>query len=135
MQAMRDFIVATARQICLANEAFYQHARSDIIAKVIRCIEVNLADQRLSLLWVAGDMLYMNADYLGKLFKKETGEKFSHYVTRLRMERAIAMIDRMDDVKVFELADRLGFGDNPQYFSQVFKKHTGYSPSEFKRTL
>jgi len=79
-------------------------------------------------------MLYMNADYLGKLFKKETGERFSNYVMKARMEKAIELIGEMDDVKVFELAELLGFGDNPQYFSQVFKKHTGFTPSEFKRS-
>ncbi|MNJ80329.1 HTH-type transcriptional regulator YesS [compost metagenome] len=76
----------------------------------------------------------MNADYLGKLFKKETGEKFSNYVVKLRMEKAIEEIEKTGDVKVFELAEKLGFGDNPQYFSQVFKKYTGHTPSEYKRS-
>jgi two-component system response regulator YesN len=38
-------------------------------------------------------------------------------------------------VKVYEIADRIGFGDNPQYFSQVFKRHTGFTPSEYKRSV
>jgi two-component system response regulator YesN len=75
----------------------------------------------------------MNADYLGKLFKKETGEKFSNYITRLRIELAIKMIEKENDVKVFEIAEKIGYGENPQYFSQVFKKHTGFTPSEYKR--
>ena len=78
-------------------------------------------------------MLYMNADYLGKLFKKETGEKFSHYITKQRIDLAIQLIEQESDVKVFEIAEKIGYGDNPQYFSQVFKKHTGYTPSEYKR--
>ncbi|WP_309568679.1 response regulator [Paenibacillus sp. sptzw28] len=133
LQAMREFIFGAARQICKSNEELHQHKRSDIIAKVLGCIEANLPNQRLSLGWVASEMLYMNADYLGKLFKKETGEKFSNFVTRRRMEKAMQLIGQMDDVKVFELAELLGFGDNPQYFSQVFKKHTGYSPTDYKR--
>lgn len=32
----------------------------------------------------------------------------------------------------FEIAESLGYGDNPQYFSKVFKKYTGFTPSEFK---
>ena len=58
----------------------------------------------------------MNADYLGKLFKKETGEKFSNYVVRLRMDKAVEEIEKTGDVKVFELAENFGFGDNPRIF-------------------
>ena len=52
---------------------------------------------------------------------------------KARIGKAIELIEEMDDVRVFELAELLGFGDNPQYFSQVFKKHTGFTPTEFKR--
>jgi two-component system, response regulator YesN len=100
---------------------------------VIETIHAYIGNQNLSLHWVANEMLYMNADYLGKLFKKETGEKFSNYITRLRIELAISLIEKENDVKVFEIAEKIGYGENPQYFSQVFKKHTGYTPSEYKR--
>jgi two-component system response regulator YesN len=43
------------------------------------------------------------------------------------------MIEKENDVKVFEIAEKIGYGENPQYFSQVFKKHTGFTPSEYKR--
>jgi len=75
----------------------------------------------------------MNADYLGKLFKKRTGEKFSNYVMKARISKAMKLMDRKSDIKIFELAEMLGFGDNPQYFSQVFKKYAGRSPSEYIR--
>ena len=76
----------------------------------------------------------MNADYIGKLFKKETGEKFSNFVMKLRIEKAVLAMNSSEDVKVFELAGKVRIGDNPQYFSQVFKKVTGCTPSEYKRT-
>ncbi|MCE4047710.1 helix-turn-helix transcriptional regulator [Bacillus sp. Au-Bac7] len=75
----------------------------------------------------------MNPDYLGKLFKQETGERFSAYLTKWRIEKAIAYITENDDVKMVTLADMIGFGDNPQYFSQVFKKYTGYTPSDYRK--
>ncbi|SDM43399.1 response regulator transcription factor [Bacillus sp. OK048] len=116
--------------------SFYEknkNKHSAIINKVIEIIDTHLGTQHLSLHWVANEMLYMNADYLGKLFKKETGEKFSNYLTRLRIEMAIKLIENENDVKVFEIAEKIGYGENPQYFSQVFKKYTGYTPSEYKR--
>lgn len=135
LQAMKAFIIGEVRSICEANFERHRSKHSDIVAKLTACVQDHIANPDLSLHWAAKEVLFMNPDYLGKLFRKETGEKFSSYVTRLRIEKAIEMIADADDVKVYELADRLGFGDNPQYFSQVFKKATGCSPSEFKRAL
>jgi two-component system response regulator YesN len=61
----------------------------------------------------------------------QTWETFSHYVNRIRIEKAAEYIRSSGDVKVFELAEMFGFGGNAQYFSQVFKKWTGMTPSEY----
>lgn len=132
IQGLRVFLEKTAFHV---TETFYSSNRkrqSRIVQKVLEVIDAHLDDPDLSLNSVAKKMLYMNADYLGKLFKKEMGEKFSTYVMRKRMELAIEIMGQMEDIKVFELAEQTGFGDNPQYFSKVFKKYTGYTPSEFK---
>jgi two-component system, response regulator YesN len=133
IQSMKSFFNETAKEI--TNNFFQQNKskHSSIIRKVLEVIENHIADPQLSLQWVANEMLYMNADYLGKLFKKETGEKFSNYLTRVRIDKAINMIENESDVKIFELAEKIGFGENAQYFSQVFKKQTGFTPSEYKR--
>lgn len=133
LQALRDFVASTARSIALRQYEANKRKHSSIIRKVLDIVESNLHHPGLTLNGVANDMLFMNADYLGKLFKKEVGDKFSNYVTKARIEKAIELIMQSDDVKVFELAEQVGFGDNPQYFSKVFKKHTGCTPSEFKR--
>jgi two-component system response regulator YesN len=133
LHALKDFLRAAALEITLVYYEANRNKHSSIIAKVLGIIHDNLGNPLLSLHWVAGEMLYMNSDYLGKLFKKELGDKFSNYVTKVRMDKAIEWINQSEDVKVFELADRLGYGDNPQYFGQVFKKYTGFTPTEFKR--
>ncbi|MEH6992891.1 helix-turn-helix domain-containing protein, partial [Neobacillus drentensis] len=127
------FFESVAQVITLSFFEHNNNKHSTIINKVIETINQYIGNQNLSLHWVANEMLYMNADYLGKLFKKETGEKFSNYITRLRIELAINLIEKENDVKVFEIAEKIGYGENPQYFSQVFKKHTGFTPSEYKR--
>ncbi|MBT2700923.1 response regulator transcription factor [Bacillus sp. ISL-40] len=133
IQNLKTFFESVAQEITLSFFNQNNNKHSTIIKKVIETIEKYISNQNLSLHWVANEMLYMNADYLGKLFKKETGEKFSNYITRLRIELAINLIEKENDVKVFEIAEKIGYGENPQYFSQVFKKHTGYTPSEYKR--
>ncbi|HTG72043.1 MAG TPA: response regulator transcription factor [Candidatus Udaeobacter sp.] len=134
LRATQQFVTENAEQICLNNFQTHTKKHSSIIHKMIQVIEEHISNPELSLNWVASEILYMNADYLGKLFKKETEEKFSNYVMRLRMDMAMEEIEKTGDVKVFELAEKFGFGDNPQYFSQVFKKHTGFTPSEYKRS-
>jgi two-component system response regulator YesN len=133
LQGLRTFVEEKARMICQANYDNQKRRHSSIIGQIYDIVESHIGNADLSLQWVASEILYMNADYLGKLFRKETGEKFSNYVMKVRMERAMELIGAGGDVKVFELAEQLGFGDNPQYFSQVFKKYTGVSPSEYKR--
>lgn len=107
---------------------------SPVVNEVVDIIYEHFSDKHVSLKWVAGEMLYMNADYLGKLFKQETGERFSGFLTKVRIEAAIKQIGELDDVRVADLAERTGFGDNPQYFSQVFKKYTGCTPSEYRKS-
>ncbi|RCW67014.1 response regulator transcription factor [Saliterribacillus persicus] len=106
---------------------------SKVVEQMKEAVIDNLSNPSLSLQWVANEYLYMNADYLGKLFKKETGQRFSNYVTNERINKAVQIIEREQDIKVFELAERLGFGANPQYFSQIFKRLKGCTPSDIIR--
>ena len=134
LQSLKQFIIDAAHEICMNNYHLQQKKHSQMIRRMIDIIHEHIGNPELSLSWVACEILYMNADYIGKLFKKETGEKFSNFVMKLRIEKAVLAMNSSEDVKVFELAERFGFGDNPQYFSQVFKKVTGCTPSEYKRT-
>nr|WP_306220595.1 response regulator [Cohnella sp. WQ 127256] len=96
-------------------------------------IEEQLANKELSLQGMARENFFMSVDYLGKLFRRETNEKFSRYLTRLRVERAMDIITADPECKIYEVAELTGFGDDSQYFSNVFKRHTGMSPMEFKK--
>jgi two-component system response regulator YesN len=133
LSALKDFMDSAIEEITMHFYELNKDKHYAIVEQVKEIIQYNLSSSELSLNWVASEVLYMNADYLGKLFKKETGEKFTNYLTRLRVDRAIELLQLNSDIKIFELADQIGFGDNPQYFSQVFKKQTGCTPSEYKR--
>ncbi|WP_159882089.1 response regulator transcription factor [Paenibacillus puerhi] len=134
LHTMQSFLKEVAHEITMRQYEQHKSKHSAIVQKVIGIIEEQLANPELSLNWVAHQLLYMNADYLGKLFKKETDEKFSNYVMKARIKKATEMLDQRSDLKIFELAEQLGFGDNPQYFSQVFKKIVGCTPSEYTKS-
>ncbi|GAE92812.1 two-component response regulator [Gracilibacillus boraciitolerans JCM 21714] len=107
---------------------------SQVVKQMLQSIDEQIENSELSLQWLATNCLYMNADYLGKTFKKEIGQRFSSYVTNARINKAVEIIEEEQDIKVFELAERLGFGNNPQYFSQLFKRMKGFTPSEIIRS-
>ena len=73
-------------------------------------------------------------DYLRKLFKKEIGVTPLEYLTSLRMRKAEMMLTTMwtSDYSVSEIGELCGYED-ALYFSRVFKKHFGCSPSAFAK--
>jgi two-component system response regulator YesN len=73
---------------------------------------------------------HMDPSYLSKLFKSVTDENFIEYVTRKRMEKACELL-QLSDRKINEIAELVGY-ENQRYFSQVFKKFTGQTPSEYR---
>ena len=133
LQAMQAALEETVRELAQLHYERNVVKITSIVRKMIDIVDERLGNSDLSLNQVAGEMLYMNADYLGKLFKKETGEKFSNYVVRTRVKKATELWAANPEIKIFEMAEMLGFGDNPQYFSQVFKKQMGCTPSEYAK--
>lgn len=73
-----------------------------------------------------------NYDYLRKLFKKEMGVTPHEYMTTMRMKKAekLLLAMRVNEYTIGEIAEMCGF-DEPLYFSRVFKKTFGKSPSAF----
>lgn len=98
----------------------------------MKCIYENISNPQLSLGWVAKNVLYMNEDYLGRLFYKEVNDRFSHFVSKTRIEMAKRLIESTDNLKLHEISRLTGFSENSQYFSKTFKSFTGCTPSEYK---
>lgn len=129
------FIRTVAQEIAECNYIQNVEKNNKIIQRVLKVMEDNLSDEKLSLSSIADRIVYMNVDYLGKLFKKEVGENFSQYLINMRMEKAKELLLQDRHSKISDIADKVGYGNNPQYFGQVFKKATGYTPSEYRKIL
>ncbi len=74
--------------------------------------------------------LHFSPAYFSTLFKREVGQSFTTYVTNLRMEEAARLL-RETDEKTYLIAEKIGYTD-PNYFSYVFKRHFGLSPSKYR---
>lgn len=129
---IQAFIEEKGFEITSLNTPESHKVYSTLIRDTMNIIDENIENENLSLRWLAGTILYTNVDYLGKLFKKETGKNFSHYVMEKRMEMAKELILEGKKDRIYEIAENVGYGSNSQYFSQVFKKYTGVSPLEYK---
>ncbi|AOH43005.1 hypothetical protein BEQ56_05645 [Anaerolineaceae bacterium oral taxon 439] len=107
--------------------------RNKAISYKIRAYVMNhLADSRLSLKWIADNVLYMNEDYISRRFIKESGSKFSDFLTEMRITKAKTLLLEIEADRIADVAARVGFENNPKYFSQIFKKYTGFSPSAYR---
>lgn len=73
----------------------------------------------------------MSAAYFSVLFKKENHCGLVEYINDIRIEHAAALL-KDPQCRIYEVAIRVGFTDD-KYFSRVFKKKMGVSPSEYRR--
>ncbi|MCI3920856.1 response regulator [Paenibacillus sp. TRM 82003] len=128
-----ETLIEAAKRIAAAHGEAHRRTQSKTVQAVVHYLREHLSDETLSLSKLAQDVFHMNADYLGKLFRKETGEKFSNFLLQLRIEEAKRLMLSPDGSKISDVAERVGFGGNVPYFSHVFKRHTGSTPSEYKR--
>lgn len=69
--------------------------------------------------------------YISQRFHQETGYSFSDYVTMVRIEKAIHLLQD-NDWTTEQIAEKVGY-PNANYFTKVFKKVTGLKLTEFKR--
>lgn len=101
---------------------------NQIIARVKALIKKQL-DQDISLRSLAAEV-GINHQYLSVLFKNVTGENFSHYVTRKRIECAKNLLIT-SGLKVYEVSQISGYRSE-KHFSNVFKSITGMTPTEYR---
>ena len=74
--------------------------------------------------------LGVSSSYFSTIFKKETGSSFIGYLTDFRMERASHLLIETNE-KSYIIAKNVGYTD-PNYFSYVFKRKFGVSPSQYR---
>ena len=98
---------------------------SSLITEAKEFIVKNYQEETLSLSDVA-DQVGLSSSHFSTTFKQETGESFVEFLTSVRMDKAKEMLC-FTDMK----ASQIRYKD-PHYFSYLFKKTQGCTPSEYR---
>jgi len=106
----------------------YADQHVNIVAKIIQ----NSYSQNIKVEDIA-EKLNINRSYLSAIFKKNTGLAIKEFLTNYRIEQSCVML-RDKHKLVAEISSAVGY-DDPLYFSRLFKKQVGCSPSEYRNRL
>ena len=101
-----------------------------LVEEAERFIREHYQESGLSLEKLCGH-LHISQSYFSTIFKQETGRNYVQYLTEVRMEHAVELLRATDD-KTYLIAEQVGY-DEPNYFSYVFKKRFGVTPSQFRK--
>ncbi|MDR0925309.1 MAG: response regulator [Hungatella sp.] len=105
-----------------------QNQSIDLIDKINAYIEEHYMDQ-IGINTIA-DMIDISPNYLSKIYKMKTGEKFVDHLTGVRIKKAMELMSGGHTSTVRDTAERVGYFST-RYFTKVFLKSTGISPSEY----
>ncbi|MCW3790229.1 response regulator [Paenibacillus sp. LS1] len=98
------------------------------VLKAMEYVQEHYGNSDLSLELIA-QHLQISIAHLRALFKRETGQTLSDYMTEYRIEKAKEML-RQGHYKIYEVSERVGYNSS-QYFSKVFRKSTSKHPKDF----
>lgn len=100
-----------------------------VVRSALQYMEENFMDDSMTLNRIAG-VVNMSANHFSALFSQEMQQTFIEYLTQLRMNKAKELL-RCSDKRSGEIALEVGYKD-PHYFSFLFKKTQGCTPSEYR---
>ncbi len=127
--ALRKWL--TDISLCFSENLVTARSRStqSFVSKAKEHVRSQYADVQLSLAQIC-ERLGVSNSYFSTVFKKETGKSFVSYVTDYRMEQAARLLIETNQ-KSYVIAQKVGYTD-PNYFSYVFKRKFGVSPSKYR---
>lgn len=113
-----------------------EHPIMDDLSGSLKVVQIrqfltgNLFNPSLSLNWIARS-LQCNPDYLTRLFKKTMGVSIVDYIVEQRLRHARHLLVA-STLNISEISRSVGY-DNPDYFTQVFRRNEGITPRQFRR--
>ncbi len=114
---------------CVDRNEVYTGSIQDLAEKIHEDIEANYKEH-LTLSGLA-EKYHVDASYISRTFSKKYGETMVGFIARLRVEKAMELIEKSEK-SLEEISFEVGY-DDYNYFSRVFKKYRGVRPSEYRQ--
>lgn len=125
MQYFKEIAMEYARMV---RDSRNINLESALVRKIDHVIQEHLWDKVTPTL--IAEKLGMNLSYLCREFKKNTGKTIGEYINERKISEAKRLL-RATDQSLVEISDTLGFSSQ-SYFHRVFKRLTGYTPTEYR---
>lgn len=121
--------IRMVKEYCLYVQKYSLRQYSPLIQKVINQVNLHM-DSDLSLKSLAAQC-YISPSYLSSVFKQETGQTLTDYISSRRMERAAKLL-LTTNARIAVVAEEVGILD-VNYFTKMFKSATGQTPTHYRR--
>ncbi|KQX08588.1 AraC family transcriptional regulator [Flavobacterium sp. Root420] len=130
-QIVNAIITVVARNIALKLPKNIKETTGEMVLEILHYIQENIYDPKQLKATVISEQFNISLHYLGKYFKKQTGETLQEYISNYKLRLIEARLLN-SDMRINEIADELHFSDE-SHLNKVFRKHKGINPSEFRR--
>jgi two-component system, response regulator YesN len=128
LDELRTWLLNYFKYILSFVKEVYEQTKRKEILDAFKYVTMNI-EKKITLDEVSS-YLYLNPSYFSRLFKKEVGETFVEYVTKMKINRAKELLEQTAD-SVGKICERLGY-DNQSYFIKIFKNYAGVTPIEYR---
>ncbi|WP_308636188.1 response regulator [Paenibacillus silvisoli] len=129
MRDVKEWLIAIVDQVVQALEPSRNAGSKRVIETVKQWIQEHYREEiELSDL---SETVYLNASYLSFLFKRETNQTITEYVTAVRMAKAKEYLKDRLDLKAYQIGELVGYADGI-YFNKLFKKTVGVTPQKYR---
>lgn len=128
-EEFEEWIIRTACQMNERMNRERDNTTRRVILEAKRYIQEHYQNPDLSVEMICRE-LHMSPAYFSTVFKKETGQTYIAYLTDVRLSKAVELLNETDD-KTYIIAQKVGYQEQ-NYFSYVFKKRFGVSPTRFR---
>ncbi|SHG63632.1 AraC family transcriptional regulator [Flavobacterium defluvii] len=130
-QFVNTIITIVARNIALKLPKNIKETTGEMVLEILHYIQENIYNPKQLKAEKVSKHFNISLNYLGKYFKKQTGETLQEYIANYKLRLIEARLLN-SDMRINEIADELNYSDE-SHLNKVFRKHKGMNPSEFRK--
>lgn len=125
-----SFLIQSVTEYREANEQSVSAHEKSFMEAVYLYIDQNLSSVTLNSM---AEHFHITSAHLSRMFKKNTDQNFSEYLSEKKLRKAIQLLEQNDKTSINEISKQLGYS-TPAYFLTKFKERYGITPSAYRKS-